>query len=90
MSEQFLTVKAVCERLSCSRTTIHWLTHNDPTFPKTIKLGRKMARWRAVDVDAWMARKAGAGSLRQSREDAPQATNGAAPHPGTAGAAAGA
>ena len=68
MSEQLLTVASVLERLAISRTTL-WALETRGGFPPRIKLGRSV-RFRASDVDRWIAAQAG--------ETLPRATNASA------------
>lgn len=49
------TVDQVAEKLTVSRATIWRYTRSDPQFPKPIKLSPGCARWRADEVDDWLA-----------------------------------
>lgn len=51
---QFLTPKAVCERIALSRATLDRMVA-DGRFPKPIQLTERRLAYNATDVDAWMA-----------------------------------
>ena len=77
MPQRLLTNREVCQRLTLSRTQLHFMCKRGE-FPEPLRLGRAR-RWREADVDNWIA--------ALGREDAAQApptesgTDGAGPAP---------
>jgi len=57
--QEFLSIDELMAKVSLSRSTIHRLAMEDPTFPDRLKLGQSV-RFRAADVERWL----------QDREDA--------------------
>ena len=55
--EQLLSIKSVMARLDVSRTTLLRARKNCRGFPEPIKVGTAQ-RWRAADIDAWIAAQA--------------------------------
>lgn len=53
-----LRPKEVATYCSIGGSTVWWLTHNDPTFPKKIKIGPKTTVFMRAEIDAWLAAKA--------------------------------
>lgn len=51
---EMLSVRAVCGRLSVSRTTL-WRWSREGDFPKPVELSPATRRWRASEIDAWIA-----------------------------------
>lgn len=49
------TVDQVAEKLTISKATVWRYVRSDPQFPKPIKLSPGCARWRADEVDHWLA-----------------------------------
>ena len=49
-----LTIRQVCARTSLSRTLIYKLIKAG-TFPEPVKVSPGVNRWRAVDIEAWIA-----------------------------------
>lgn len=49
-----LTAKAVCARISFCLAYLYRMV-NEGRFPKPVKIGKRAVRWRAADVDAWLA-----------------------------------
>jgi predicted DNA-binding transcriptional regulator AlpA len=56
---QFLTPKAVCERVALSRATLDRLVVAGK-FPPPIRLTERRLAFNAADVDAWMQEKVAA------------------------------
>ncbi|MFM0558946.1 helix-turn-helix transcriptional regulator [Paraburkholderia sediminicola] len=54
-----LRPREVAAYCSIGVSTVWWLTVNDPTFPKKIKIGPKTTIFRKAEIDAWLAAKAG-------------------------------
>ena len=48
-----LAAKAVCARVSLHRQRIYEMMNRDE-FPKPIRIGPKMIRWRSDDIDTWI------------------------------------
>lgn len=46
------------EYLGVSRTTLHRLSENDPTFPRKIVISRRCVGYRVDALDDWLAQKA--------------------------------
>jgi predicted DNA-binding transcriptional regulator AlpA len=53
---QFLTAKAVCERIALSRSTLDRLVATDK-FPQPIKLTERRIAFNAQDVEGWMSER---------------------------------
>jgi len=51
--QRVLRMRATCERVGLSRTTI-WRLAAVNGFPKPIRLGTHSVGWRASDLDAWI------------------------------------
>jgi prophage regulatory protein len=49
-----LTIHEVCEKLKVQKTTVYKWLRDDPTFPKQIKLGPRVVRWREKELTAWL------------------------------------
>ena len=49
------TVDQVAERLAVSAPTVWRYARVDPSFPKPIKLSPGCSRWRADEVENWLA-----------------------------------
>lgn len=56
---QFLTPKAVCERVALSRATLDRLV-SAGKFPPPIRLTERRLAFNAADVEAWMQEKVAA------------------------------
>ena len=52
--EQLLTIRDVCSIARISRTMVY-NAMNDGAFPRPVRLGRKAIRWRASDIERWLA-----------------------------------
>ena len=46
-----------CAYIGVSRTGLHRLSENDPTFPRKIVLGPRCVGYRTVALDQWLAAK---------------------------------
>ena len=53
MQDQLLTLPEVCEMTKLSRASIYRLINTD-AFPRHVKLGSRVSRWRASELAAWM------------------------------------
>ena len=51
------TVDQVAKRLTVHRATIWKYVARNPSFPKPIKLSAGCARWRADEIEAWIAER---------------------------------
>lgn len=50
----FVRLKAVCELLGLSKSTVWSLSKNDPAFPKPVKISPNCTAWRADELNAWI------------------------------------
>ena len=57
MSQKYLSVKDVAGRLGCSVSSIWNYAGNGPhsvsDFPKPVKLGPQLTRWKLDEIEAW-------------------------------------
>ena len=53
--DRLLTRREVERRLGVSRPTIYKWMAGPERFPRPVKLGRRAVRWRAADVEGWLA-----------------------------------
>lgn len=56
--DDLLTKYEVASRLRLAPETVRQMSARHPGFPKPIKMGSALnspARWRATDIDAWLA-----------------------------------
>lgn len=53
MADKILRPRAVCDRLSISRTTL-WRKQKDGKFPAPIRLGSNSIGWRESQIEAWL------------------------------------
>ncbi|WP_058034286.1 helix-turn-helix transcriptional regulator [Burkholderia pseudomallei] len=51
---QILRVRAVEKRLGVSRPTIYRWLDNDPTFPRSVKIGSHSVGWVESEINAWL------------------------------------
>lgn len=56
MTETLLRRADVEQRTGFSRSTIYRLM-SDGEFPRPLRIGRQAVRWRASDIDTWIASK---------------------------------
>ena len=49
------TIEQVCERTTLGRTSIYERLREDETFPKPVRPTKRSVRWRASDIDNWIA-----------------------------------
>ena len=54
IDDRFLTRAEVEQRFSIARSTIYRLMRSG-AFPEPIRVGPRAVRWRASDLDAWLA-----------------------------------
>ena len=52
-TDRILRPKAVCDRLSISRTTL-WRKQKDGTFPAPVRLGKNSIGWRESAIQDWL------------------------------------
>ena len=52
--ERLLTIREVCAIAGVSRSSIY-TGINEGHFPRPVRLGRKAIRWRASDIEKWLA-----------------------------------
>lgn len=52
-----LTIQEVCAKLKVKKNTVYNWLREDQTFPKQIQLGPRCVRWKAADLEAWIASK---------------------------------
>lgn len=55
MSIQYLSPKAVCEKLECGRSTLTLWLKTKPDFPRPHYLSLRSPRFDAAEIDAYMA-----------------------------------
>lgn len=53
-SDPLMTRREVCARLRISRPTLDRMVR-EGTFPAPARVTERVHRWRAADVDAWLA-----------------------------------
>ena len=72
--DRLLNVRQVADATGLSRSTIYEMSGRRG-FPLPVKIGRKAARWKESEIQAWIdslpRRRIGS----QTGEDAPRATN---------------
>lgn len=49
--------QAVAKRLGCCVRTIFSLVDRDPDFPAPVKLSKRLFRWRASEIEAYIKAK---------------------------------
>ncbi len=54
MEKRLMRLPEVLDRLGVARSTLYRLVANDPTFPKPVKVGRKVVAWRSDLLDEWI------------------------------------
>ena len=54
-TSSLLTIEQVCERTTLGRTSIYERLREDETFPKPVRPTKRTVRWRASDIDNWIA-----------------------------------
>lgn len=55
MKALLVPIEAAARRLGMGVTTFRELSREDPTFPKPVRLGARLVRWRLEDLDSWVA-----------------------------------
>lgn len=55
-ASEFLKIEEVCNQIRIAKSTVYKKI-NTEGFPKPVKLGPKIALWRAAEVRAWMEEK---------------------------------
>lgn len=58
-----IRIKQLADYLAVSVSTIRRMIKNDPTFPRPITLSEGVTVFRTAEVDAWLSRKQGGGSV---------------------------
>ncbi len=54
MEMRLLRLPEVLERIGVGRTTLYKLVAEDPTFPRPVKVGRKIVAWRSDLLEEWI------------------------------------
>ena len=54
MEMRLMRLPEVLERLGVGRSTLYRLVANDPTFPRPIKVGRRVVAWRSDLLEEWI------------------------------------
>ena len=57
-SPAFLRPKDASRYLGICRTKLHFLSEQDPDFPRKIILSPRLVGWRKADLDTWLELKA--------------------------------
>lgn len=52
-----MTVQSVAARLTVTVPTVWRYARTNPEFPRPVKLSPGCTRWRAEDIEAWVASK---------------------------------
>lgn len=55
--QNILRPAQACQYLGISRTSLHYLHEQDPTFPRKIRLGARAVGWRRESLDSWLEAK---------------------------------
>ncbi|TDV89216.1 AlpA family transcriptional regulator [Halomonas alkaliantarctica] len=50
--EEYLSVKRIADRLDVGESTI-WRWVSEKSFPKPMRVGKRVTRWRLSDVQRW-------------------------------------
>jgi prophage regulatory protein len=58
--EALLSADQVGALFGVHRSTVFRLTREDDSFPRPLKLSRNTPRWRATELNAWIASRAAA------------------------------
>lgn len=66
MSDRFLNIHDVCEKIRFSRDAVYKMIARGE-FPKQIPVGSKSVRWRESDINNWMNDKAENSGEKQYR-----------------------
>jgi len=53
MEEKLLNIKEVCRIVGLKKSTIYLYIQQNK-FPKAIKIGKKLSRWKLSDVRRWI------------------------------------
>lgn len=54
MEKRLIRLPEVQERVGVARSTIYRLVANDPTFPRPMKVGRRVIAWRSDLLEEWI------------------------------------
>ena len=57
METRLMRLPQVIERLGVGRSTLYRLVADDPTFPRPVKVGRKVVAWRSDLLEEWIVRQ---------------------------------
>ena len=57
METRLMRLPQVLERLGVARSTLYRLVAEDPTFPRPVKVGRKVVAWRSDLLEEWIIRQ---------------------------------
>ena len=57
VKQALLSPASSCAYIGISRTGLHRLSENDPTFPRKIVMSKRCVGYRSAAQDAWLAAK---------------------------------
>ena len=57
METRLMRLPQVIERLGVGHSTLYRLVADDPTFPRPVKVGRKVVAWRSDLLEEWIVRQ---------------------------------
>lgn len=57
MAAKLLTAKQVSDELGIGESTVWLWARTKPGFPRAVKLSTRITRWKADEIDAWLASK---------------------------------
>lgn len=60
MAETYLSDNQLATSYGVHRTTLWRWAKNDPSFPKPVKLGPQVSRWKLSEIEAWEKARAAA------------------------------
>lgn len=49
-----IRIKRLSKKLDIAPSSIYYLIHDDPTFPKQFRVGRQRVAWDEAEVDRWL------------------------------------
>jgi prophage regulatory protein len=55
--DRFVRIKTVVEMIGMSRSSVWRLSQEDDSFPKPIRIGKRMTVWSSNELLSWMERK---------------------------------
>lgn len=70
---KILRRKAVCEKLGGINDVTLWrITRDDPTFPVSIQINKRIVGWLEHEVDTWLEQRAAAARAASSTAVSPR------------------